>query len=317
MTDKLKSTLAIGVLAAVLLAIPLAAPALRAPLQTALAIAFCALGLLILLRAGQVSFGHALYYACGAYTVAFAARHTSEMIWLLALAVLSSLVLGALLGAVLCRYRDIFYAMLNLAFSMVGFTMLLKLYGVTGGSDGMSVQVSSILGMEASGATFGAGLYAVSIVLIGLALLLIHKYLQSPPGQALAALKTNETRLEYLGVSGRQVLYTAHVASAALAGLGGALAAMSTGHVTPDMAYWSRSAEFVFVAILGGISHVSGALIGSVAFEWIRGFANAYATHAWQLIMGAVLIGIVLYAPFGLIGLGRRLARNPKPETGA
>ncbi|CAB3858311.1 branched-chain amino acid ABC transporter permease [Achromobacter denitrificans] len=291
-----------------LAALPLIAPSLRPLATMAMAISFCALGLLLLLRAGQVSFGHALYFACGAYATAFGARHASaDALAVIAMAVLSSAALGAVLGLILSRYRDIFYAMLNLAFSMVGFTLVLKLYDLTGGSDGMPVRIQSLAGVPLEVEVFGWALFYTALVMLALALLVVTRYLNSPPGQALAALKTNETRLEYLGISGRQVLYFGHVFSAALAGLGGAIAAMGTGHVTPDMAYWSRSAEFVFIAVLGGIGNVLGALLGAVSFEAVRSAASAYAANSWQLIMGMVLVAIVLFAPTGLFGLGLRL----------
>ncbi len=291
-----------------LAALPLAAPSLRSLATMAMAISFCALGLLLLLRAGQVSFGHALYFACGAYATAFGARHVSaDALAVIAMAVLASAALGAILGLILSRYRDIFYAMLNLAFSMVGFTLALKLYGLTGGSDGLPVRIQSVAGVSLEVEAFGWALFYTALAMLAVALLAVTRYLNSPPGQALAALKTNETRLEYLGISGRQVLYVGHVFSAALAGLGGAIAAMGTGHVTPEMAYWSRSAEFVFIAVLGGIGNVLGALLGAVSFEAVRSTASAYAANSWQLIMGAVLVAIVLFAPTGLFGLGLRL----------
>jgi ABC-type branched-subunit amino acid transport system permease subunit len=291
-----------------LAALPLIAPSLRPLATMAMAISFCALGLLLLLRAGQVSFGHALYFACGAYATAFGARHASaDVLAVIAMAVLSSAALGAVLGLILSRYRDIFYAMLNLAFSMVGFTLVLKLYDLTGGSDGMPVRIQSLAGVPLEVEVFGWALFYTALVMLALALLVVTRYLNSPPGQALEALKTNETRLEYLGISGRQVLYFGHVFSAALAGLGGAIAAMGTGHVTPEMAYWSRSAEFVFIAVLGGIGNVLGALLGAVSFEAVRSAASAYAANSWQLIMGMVLVAIVLFAPTGLFGLGLRL----------
>ncbi len=291
-----------------LAALPLIAPALRPLATMAMAISFCALGLLLLLRAGQVSFGHALYFACGAYATAFGSRHVSaDVLAVIAMAVLSSAALGAILGLILSRYRDIFYAMLNLAFSMVGFTLALKLYGLTGGSDGLPVRIQSLAGVPLEVEVFGWALFYTALAMLAAALLVVTRYLNSPPGQALAALKTNETRLEYLGISGRQVLYAGHVFSAALAGLGGAIAAMGTGHVTPEMAYWSRSAEFVFIAVLGGIGNVLGALLGAVSFEAVRSAASAYAANSWQLIMGMVLVAIVLFAPTGLFGLGLRL----------
>lgn len=291
-----------------LAALPLIAPSLRPLATMAMAISFCALGLLLLLRAGQVSFGHALYFACGAYATAFGSRHLSaDALAVIVMAVLSSAALGAILGLILSRYRDIFYAMLNLAFSMVGFTLVLKLYGLTGGSDGLPVRIQTLAGVPLEVEVFGWALFYTALVMLAVALFAVTRYLNSPPGQALAALKTNETRLEYLGISGRQVLYVGHVFSAALAGLGGAIAAMGTGHVTPEMAYWSRSAEFVFIAVLGGIGNVLGALLGAVSFEALRSTASAYAANSWQMIMGVVLVAIVLFAPTGLFGLGLRL----------
>ncbi len=138
------------------------------------------------------------------------------------------------------------------------------------------------------------------------ALIVTARYLGSPVGQALPALKTNETRLEYLGISGRAVLYSAYVSSAALAGLGGALVALATGHVTPELAYWSKAAEFVFISILGGIGNVLGPLVGAVAFGIIRSYASAFAANAWQLILGTVLVVVVLFAPLGLTGIVQR-----------
>ncbi|CAB3874181.1 branched-chain amino acid ABC transporter permease [Achromobacter ruhlandii] len=291
-----------------LAALPLLAPSLRSLATMALAISFCALGLLLLLRAGQVSFGHALYFACGAYATAFGTRYVgADILVVIIMSIVSSATLGAVLGLILCRYRDIFYAMLNLAFSMVGFTLVLKLYSLTGGSDGLTVRIDSVAGIPVDVERFGWTLFYLALVLLGLSLYAVTRYLSAPPGQALSALKTNETRLEYLGISARQVLYVGHIVSAALAGLGGAIAAMGTGHVTPEMAYWSRSAEFVFIAVLGGIGNVFGALLGALSFEAVRSAASAYAANSWQLIMGLVLVAIVLFAPAGLLGLGRRL----------
>ncbi len=130
----------IGVAFLLLAALPLVLPELRSILLMAIAESLAALGVLMLLRAGQISFGHALYFTCGAYTVAFGSRHFgADVLIVMPLAVITSALLGALLGIILSRYRGIFFAMLNLAFTMVGFNLLLKLYEFTGGSDGATV----------------------------------------------------------------------------------------------------------------------------------------------------------------------------------
>lgn len=304
MTFSHRNALSAALCFLVLLALPVIAPQLRSILLLAVAEALVALGILMLLRAGQISYGHALYFACGAYTVAFGSKWFGpDILITIPLAILTSAALAAVLGSILVRYRDIFFAMLNLAFSMVGFTLLLKLYGFTGGSDGMNIAQHRMAGAVLSASAYGWGIYLLAVLALAMSIWLAARYLNAPAGQALLAIKTNETRLEYLGLSGRAVLYAAYVASAALAGLGGALAALGTGHVTPEMAYWTKSAEFVFIAVLGGVGNVLGALIGAVSFELLRSYASVFAANAWQMILGTVLVLIVLFAPRGLWGL--------------
>jgi len=290
------------------LAIPLLSTTLRQPMLITIGHATAGLGIMLLLRAGLVSFGHALFFACGAYTVAFGTRlFRADIMLLLPSAILVSAALGALLAAILVRYRDIFFAMLNLAFSMVGYILLLKLYGVTGGSDGMGVRQPTVAGLSLSAEAYGWTLYVVAVLCLCGSVAAVLHYLASPPGEALGAIESNETRLEYLGISARSVLFVAYVASAGLAGLGGALTALATAHVTANGAYWTKSAEFVFMVLLGGTGSVFGPLLGSAFYEIIRSIASAYAANAWQLIMGVMLVGIILRAPDGIWGLARRL----------
>jgi ABC-type branched-subunit amino acid transport system permease subunit len=148
----------------------------------------------------------------------------------------------------------------------------------------------------------------------------VHRYFASPLGQALGAIKANETRLEYLGASPRAVLLAAYVISAMLAGLGGTILAITQGVVTPEFGYWVRSGEFVFIAILGGAGHVMGAFAGAVVYEIVRMYAAAYAADVWQLVLGTFLLLIILFASRGLVGLyedatGRLLGRRPQRDT--
>ena len=85
-------------------------------------------------------------------------------------------------------------------------------------------------------------------------------YFVSPLGQALRAMKSNETRLEYIGVSARLVLLIGYVVSAASSAVGGVLLAALQGLASPSFSYWIQSGEFVFIAILGGAAYPVGAL---------------------------------------------------------
>ena len=90
--------------------------------------------------------------------------------------------------------------------------------------------------------------------------------------------------------------------------VGGALVAMTTRHVTPLLSYWTASGELVFIVILGGVGSALGPFLGAVAFELVRVYAAASFADAWQLILGAVLLLVILFAPGGLWGMAARAA---------
>lgn len=302
----------IAILVVVVLAAlsPLLLPWTKIFLLLALSKGLAVLGIVVLLRAGQVSFGHAMFFATSAYAAAYLARALGggEMVLLLLAGVAASLVLGLLVGLFVVRYRYIFFGMLNLAFSMVLFAILEKFYAYTGGSDGLTLPRPEVLGMSLNRTAFEFVLFYTALTLAVLAGWLVHRYLASAPGQALAAIKTNETRLEYLGVSAKRTLLVGYVVSAGLAGLGGTLTALVQGVVTPEYAFWVRSGEFVFIAILGGAGHVVGAFAGALVFEVIRLYMAAVAADMWQLLLGAMLLIIVLFASDGLTGLAGRIS---------
>ncbi|HYZ33675.1 MAG TPA: branched-chain amino acid ABC transporter permease, partial [Crenalkalicoccus sp.] len=146
-------------------------------------------------------------------------------------------------------------------------------------------------------------IFATALVLAFLFAGFVRLYLMSPMGQALAGIKTRETRLEFMGVPARRVLLAAYVLSALMGGVAGGLIAMTTRHVTPLLGYWTSSGELVFIAILGGAGGVLGPFLGAVTFELVRIYAGAAVAEAWQMILGAVLLLVILFAPGGLWGM--------------
>jgi ABC-type branched-subunit amino acid transport system permease subunit len=275
------------------------------------------LGIILLLQAGQVSFGHAMFFAIGAYTIGFVGREVAggELLVLLLCAAIASLVAGLLVGVFVVRYRYIFFAMLNLAFSMVLFSLLEKFIHITGGSDGLRIARPTVFGQALERGEYETVLYYVALAVLGLSIYAVRRFLDSPVGHALKAIKTNETRVEYLGISARRVLLSAYLVSALLAGLGGGLVGAFQGIATPDYSYWVRSGEFVFVAILGGTGHVAGALAGSFAYEFIRATAAAWVGDTWQLTLGVVLLGIILFVPSGLVGMFGDIRERFRPRA--
>jgi branched-chain amino acid transport system permease protein len=293
--------------AVLLLALAWAVPWLRFVLTVALAKSLAVFGILLLLRAGQVSFGHAMFLALAAYAAAFAAAVVPEVLLLLPLAALAAALAGLVIGLFVVRYREIFFGMLNLALSMVFYSLLEKFYSITHGTDGMRLPPLTFAGQTLSADAQGWAMLCLAVVLaLGFGVL-VRIYLASPMGQALAGIKTRETRLEFLGVPARRVLLAAYVLAALMAGAGGAVLAMTTRLVTPGLAYWTASGELVFIAILGGAGSVFGPVLGAVAYELTRVYAAALVADAWQMILGGVLLLVILFAPGGLWGMGRSL----------
>jgi len=292
------------------LALTLAFPWLKTPVLLALANGLAVTGVIVLIRAGQVSFGHAMFACLAGYAVAFSGRawHLDALL-LIALGTAASALAGALIGVFMVRYRGIFFGMLNLAFSMVLFSVLGKFGAVTGGTDGLRFDRPSFGWMHLEREGFETALLLLALLLAVGAGMLVQRYFASVNGQALAAIKTNETRLEYLGISAKRVFWGGYVLSAALCGLGGSLFALTQGLVTPEMGYWVRSGEIVFIAILGGSGHAVGAFVGAFVFEFVKLYAAALLTGAWQLVLGLVLIVMVFVAPKGLFGLVERRLR--------
>jgi len=297
-----RAKIVVILLALVALLLPVALPWIKTPLILGTAFGIAALGISILIISGQISFGHAMFVCAGGYAVAFVSRQWTHLdsAWLLVVGAGSGVILGIVVGSFVVRYRAIFFGMLNLALSMVLFAALGKFFNLTGGTDGLRLERAPFFGMNLERDAFESVLLVVVVALALLSGWLVQRYLRSVAGQALSAIKTNETRLEYVGISAYQTLWIGYIISATLCGLSGAIFAIAQGLVTPEMGYWVRSGEIVFVAILGGVGHPVGAFIGAGIFEFVKLFAAAYLTGAWQMVLGFVLIAMVFLAPHGI-----------------
>lgn len=279
--------------------------------------ALAVLGLMVLWRTGLVSFGHALYFGLGAYTVALLGKEfgISEALVTLPAAALAAAAIGFGLGFIIRQYREIFFAMLNLAFSMVLFGILVKTEAL-GSTDGFNVEPPTLFGIGTDEAGTKLITLFIGVCLIGwLAAVLVHCYLGSVLGSLTTAVRDNEIRVEFLGYSVAEAIHGKYVMSAALTGLGGGFMAISLGQVDPEsMVNWTVSGELVFVTILSGPGSVAAPFIGSLIFELLRTYAFELAPHAWQLIVGGTLLLIIFFLPGGVWSVisrltGRREAR--------
>jgi branched-chain amino acid transport system permease protein len=277
-----------------------------------------ALGIMLLMRSGVVSFGQGLVFATGGYTAAlgFGMLGINDGLLLTLGGGLVAALLAAPFAWLISRYRGIFFAMLTLALSMVLYGLLIKTTAF-GGSDGLNIGRVSYLGVRPADAWVGYANYAVTIILVGIVSILIRVYFDSLQGFVALAARDNEIRVEYLGSSVRSLIATNFIIAAFCGGIGGALAVIALGHVEPDYSYWTRSGDFVFVAILAGHHSVLAAFIASIALELVRSFSSTYFPHSWQLAMGLFLLVVIRFLPTGIGSLWAARARSTSTQRGA
>lgn len=281
----------------------------------ALAKGLVSLGIVTMMRGGLVSFGQGLYYCIGAYMAALVAQATgsTDIVMLTVLGIVVTAVIGGLLGPLLATYRGIFFAMLSLSLSMILYGALSKLT-VIGGTDGMNVAAATFLGYHPEGRDLQYALFLFTLLLTVVAGALLRVHFDSQRGLVSLAIKDNELRIEYLGMSVRSVMAANYVIAAALGGAGGTISALAIGHVDPEFAYWTTSGEFVFVAILAGYLSIPAVFVSSIILELVRSFSNLYFPNTWQLALGAFLLAVIFLLPDGLGSLVRRRAAPAATE---
>ncbi len=271
------------------------------------------LAVVLQMRAGLVSFGQGLYYCVGGYTAAMLGSlyGVHEVAVLIAATILVSATVAFVLGTLLSRYRDIFFAMLTMAFSMILYGVLVK-SSALGSTDGFSLPGMTFFGWTPE--TQSTAVYILTCLLVYLIALAYHYYQESPAGYLAGAIRENEIRVEYLGSSPQRLLHCKYVMASVIAAVGGLLSALATGHVDPEMAYWTTSGEFVFIAILGGTGHVAAPFIGSTLFSFVQTYAYQFFPYTWQMVLGLVLLLIIVFLPSGLWSLVQR-SGSEKPRA--
>ncbi len=292
----------------------------RTILTLSLARGAVALGLLVLWRCGLISFGHALFFGFGAYAVALIVKYLgiTDAFVAIACGVAVAGLFAFCLGFLLRQYRGIYFALLNLAFSMILYGVLAKIEEL-GSTDGISLETTTYLWYAPTGAENKTALFVFAAILTWIVAVVVHLYLRSTLGTMTTAVRENEIRLEYLGYSAERAIHVKYTISGLLGGFGGAIAALTIGHVDPDsMVYWPISGDFVFIAILSGTGNVSAPFIGALIYELIRTYAFDQFPGIWQLIMGGTLLIIIMFLPNGLWSLvdrwRARAAAKPAPR---
>ncbi len=280
---------------------------LRFLVQMSLATFLVVVGVMLQMRAGLISFGQGLFYCLGAYVAGMAGYFwgITDIFLLLLAGTAVCVLLSVILGFLLVRYRGIFYANFSLALSMILYGLLVKAE-ILGSTDGFNVPHSTFLGFAPEGETLKITIFVLTCVIVYLVAVVLHRYLSSIYGYMGDAVRQNEIRVEYLGASVRSLIHKVYVVAAAISGIGGVLTAISVGHVDPDLAYWTTSGEFVFVALLSGTANVMAPIVGTFLLELLRTYAFEYAPYTWQMILGVTMLMVIMFLPGGIWSIGSK-----------
>lgn len=313
-----------------LLAVPLLALAMDEPFVITLAtkvaiLALAGVGLNIALGlGGLVSLGHAAFFGIGGYAMGILASHAQNyeplftwpflfegsnqmpLIWLVA--VLASAAAALVIGALSLRTSGVYFIMITLAFGQMLYYFAIS-WSAYGGEDGLSIWVRNE--MPGLNTLDPIQFFGVTFVILCLALWFAARLAQSAFGLALSAARQSQERVETVGLTPFKLRLMAFVISGAITGLAGALFADLNRFVSPTMLSWHTSGEIMIFVILGGVGRLYGPLVGAAVYILLEHLLGGISEY-WQIFLGLLLLGMVLFARGGLIGalLGREVAHD-------
>lgn len=262
---------------------------------------------LILGYAGIISLGHAAFFGLGAYAAGVLTRYgVTEPVCGLAGATALAAVLGFVTSFLVLRGSDLTRLMVTMGVALMLFELANRFADITGGADGLQVEIGPILGLfRFDLAGRAACAYSMSVLL--LLFLVARRLVRSPFGLSLRAIKGNRLRAASVGVPADARLVAIYTIAAAYAGAAGALLAQTTQIVSLDVLDFHRSADILLVLVLGGSGYLYGGLIGVTAFRLAQDWLAAETPRYWHFWVGLALVLVVLAGRERMAGLAVRL----------
>lgn len=301
----LAAAMVVGALAALAPALPAYPLTL---LTQALIFGILAMSLDVLLGyTGLPSLGQAAYFGVAAYAVALLA--TEGQVGLLGCAaagIALAAVTAAVFGVVAIRARGTYFLMITLALGMVVWGLAFRWVSLTKGDNGISGVPRPALGALGLSAPLPFFYFALMTAAVSWALLGL--LVMSPFGLGLRGIRGSESRMEALGYNVWLHKYLAFVIAGVFAGVAGVLWAYYNGFVGPTDVQLVTSVEALLMTALGGPGTLIGPALGAGIIVFLKNFVSVY-TKRWLLILGAVYIGVILFAPHGVVGALRRPRR--------
>lgn len=289
----------------VLVALPFlgASAALRDFIMFGMAYALLAMSLNLLIGyTGLVSFGHAMFFALGAYSFGLAMQsgHFSIPAAFL-FALVFTAVCALVIGAICVRLHEIYFAFLTLAIQMLIYNLILGWVPLTGGDQGLmgGIPRPIFLGVDLADRM---QLYFFCTACFLVCMLIMRQIVISPFGYTLRLIRDNQERAAYLGINVVAAKLICFVISACIAGVGGILLTLFVSGAYPNFGFWTTSGEAIFMILMGGSKVFLGPLVGTVLLRVLNDLTVTYTAHT-ELVLGLVILFFVLVLRKGLLDI--------------
>ncbi len=259
---------------------------------------------LVLGYGGMVSFGHAMFFGVGGYTIGILAHYeivNGFIQW--PLAIILSGAVAAIIGSLSIRTKGVYFIMITLAFGQ-----MIYFLGVSaeefGSDDGLNIYQRSQFILF--GLSFNLNnpllFYYFVFTLMVIIIWLVQSIVNSKFGMVIRGIKSNERRMIAIGFDPFRYKLVCFVISGLICGLAGVLMANFEKFVSPDMMHWTKSGELIFMVVLGGMGTIFGPICGAMVFLFLSEILSNI-THHWHLFFGPFLIFVVVFARRGIDGL--------------
>ena len=263
-----------------------------------------ALGLGLLLRQnGMVSFGHALYFGAAGYIVSILVATKLVPAEVAVLIAIVGLAVAALaVGLVIVRVPGVAFSMLTLAVGQMAYLTASRSRGLTGGADGMTIELpSTLFGLSTAVLLKPASLLLLCWSMLVLLVLGLSVLLGTRFGAITEAVRDNEERARFIGIRTLLPRAAVYALSAAITALAGVLAALNTGFISPESLHWSLSGVALMMVVVGGTKKLWGPALGAAVYFFAKDILGDHSQH-WMAIFGVALIIVIVFAPEGTVG---------------
>jgi ABC-type branched-subunit amino acid transport system ATPase component/ABC-type branched-subunit amino acid transport system permease subunit len=272
-------------------------------------------GLNVLLgMSGQISLGHAAFYAIGAYVIGIFTTKLDWTVWAaLPVAGLIAGAAGVLLAIPALRVRGPYLAMVTIAFGFVLEQGSAEWEALTGGWNGLlGIPMPSVVG-------FAFSEREMVFTILGLTLLSLFLYARlsaSPWGKAMRAVRDAEVASQSIGIDPTLIRATAFGISAIAAGIAGGMFASITAFISPESFPFLQSILFLLVVMIGGADRLIGPLVGALVVVLLPELLSFLAEYR-LLFVGLLLLLVLRLAPAGLVGFATDLIKRARPDVKA